>query len=255
MSEENEDKDARERNPRFPSETLQEALSRVEKLFTGLGRGAAPAEAVAKAVGYNSLNGTSRTTLAALSYYGLLSRESSKYKVSDLALRIIRPVNDTDKVSAVWEACLSPKLFGEIQKDHADCTESVLVTILIHKGFTQNGADKAAHVFKDNLEFAGSLGYPPKNNESKDLNPNSAGSQKSSPGSTQAMTPQSITANELPVPIGENLVARVPFPMTEDDFDLLIGTLNLWKKKLIRVAVTEKATVADKPDAIVTKGG
>jgi len=28
-------------------------------------------------------------------------------------------------------------------------------------------------------------------------------------------------------------VARIPFPMTEDDFDLLIGTLNLWKKKLI----------------------
>jgi hypothetical protein len=24
-----------------------------------------------------------------------------------------------------------------------------------------------------------------------------------------------------------------PFPMTEDDFDLLIGTLNLWKKKLL----------------------
>jgi hypothetical protein len=39
---------------------------------------------------------------------------------------------------------------------------------------------------------------------------------------------------ELPILVGaSNRVARIPFPMTEDDFDLLIGTLNLWKKKLI----------------------
>jgi hypothetical protein len=35
-------------------------------------------------------------------------------------------------------------------------------------------------------------------------------------------------------------VARIPFPMTDDDFDLLIGTLNLWKKKLLAPRETEK---------------
>jgi len=40
--------------------------------------------------------------------------------------------------------------------------------------------------------------------------------------------------NELTVPIGDNLAARVPFPMSEDDFKLFIDTLNLWKKKIVK---------------------
>jgi hypothetical protein len=39
-----------------------------------------------------------------------------------------------------------------------------------------------------------------------------------------------------------NRVARIPFPMTEDDFELLMGTLNLWKKKLV-------SPKSDHPDA------
>jgi hypothetical protein len=236
MSQENDQDEARERNPRFPSDTLRECVERIEKLFTGLGRGAAPAEALVKAMGYNSLSGASRTTLAALSYYGLLSRESNKYKVSDLALRIIRAVNPTDKVNAIWEACLAPKLFGEIQKDHADCSEAVLIPILIHKGFSQDGANRAARIFKDNLEFAGSLGYPPKENQGPETK------ETHSPA-VNPMSLQAITANELPVPLGDNLVARVPFPMSEDDFNLLLGTLNLWKKKLIKPAGPTQETI------------
>lgn len=40
---------------------------------------------------------------------------------------------------------------------------------------------------------------------------------------------------ELPIPLGNGHVARVPFPMTEEDFNLFVGTLNLWKKKLVYV--------------------
>jgi len=40
--------------------------------------------------------------------------------------------------------------------------------------------------------------------------------------------------NELPILVGNGMVARIPFPMSEDDFQLLIETLNLWKKKLVK---------------------
>jgi len=43
-----------------------------------------------------------------------------------------------------------------------------------------------------------------------------------------------LKAQQLTIPIGDGLLARVPFPMSEDDFDLLIGTLQLWKKNLVR---------------------
>ncbi len=47
-------------------------------------------------------------------------------------------------------------------------------------------------------------------------------------GSTQA------PRKELPVPLDGDRVALVPYPMTEEDFGLLIATLQLWKKRLVR---------------------
>ena len=46
--------------------------------------------------------------------------------------------------------------------------------------------------------------------------------------------PWSMARKELPVPLDNDLVARVPYPMSEEDFDLLIDTLQLWKKRLVQ---------------------
>ena len=48
------------------------------------------------------------------------------------------------------------------------------------------------------------------------------------------IAPWSVARRELPVPLDNDLVARVPYPMTEEDFDLLIDTLQLWKKRLVQ---------------------
>jgi hypothetical protein len=37
----------------------------------------------------------------------------------------------------------------------------------------------------------------------------------------------------LPILICERGVGFIPFPMTEDDFDLMIAMLNLWKRKIV----------------------
>ena len=46
--------------------------------------------------------------------------------------------------------------------------------------------------------------------------------------------PRSMARRELPVPLDNGLVARVPYPMSEEDFSLLLDTLQLWKKRLVR---------------------
>ena len=46
--------------------------------------------------------------------------------------------------------------------------------------------------------------------------------------------PWSMARRELPVPLDNDLVARVPYPMTEEDFALLMDTLQLWKKRLVQ---------------------
>ena len=49
-----------------------------------------------------------------------------------------------------------------------------------------------------------------------------------------AAGPWSLARRELPVPLDNGLVARVPYPMSEEDFSLLLDTLQLWKKRLVR---------------------
>ncbi len=46
--------------------------------------------------------------------------------------------------------------------------------------------------------------------------------------------PWSMARKELPVPLDNDLVARVPYPMSEEDFALLMDTLQLWKKRLVQ---------------------
>ncbi len=54
------------------------------------------------------------------------------------------------------------------------------------------------------------------------------------PGRERETGPWSMARRELPVPLDNDLVARVPYPMTEEDFALLIDTLQLWKKRLVQ---------------------
>ena len=56
------------------------------------------------------------------------------------------------------------------------------------------------------------------------------------PEPAEAGGPWSLPRRELPVPLDNGLVASVPYPMTEEDFELLIGTLQLWKKRLVQPA-------------------
>ena len=53
-------------------------------------------------------------------------------------------------------------------------------------------------------------------------------------GAEAAAGPWSMARRELPVPLDNGLVARVPYPMSEEDFSLLLDTLQLWKKRLVR---------------------
>jgi hypothetical protein len=218
------------RSPRSPSETLKDAIDRAEKLLAGLGRGAGPVEAVAKAIGFGGLSGASRSSLASLTSYGFLTKQGNNYRISDLALRILRPLNPADRIAAIAEAQSSPKLFAEIQQDHPEASEDVLANLLLHKGFTEDRAKRAAYVFKDNVEFLKNSGYVASQNQAASVAKTTQAETKSN--TTSVSQSPAISANELPVPIGEGRVARVPFPMSEEDFDLFIGTLNLWKKKL-----------------------
>src|SRR5262245_55647075 len=139
----------KERSPRFPGESLPESVARVERLYASAGRSLVTSEIAAEGIGYTSLSGASKTALAALAYYGLIQREGDKHRISELGLRLIRPISDKDKLDAARTAILRPPVFAQIDENHAECTEQVLASILLRSGFTDEGARRAAKVYKE----------------------------------------------------------------------------------------------------------
>jgi hypothetical protein len=58
---------------------------------------------------------------------------------------------------------------------------------------------------------------------------------------------ESAIENELPILVGNNRVARIPFPMSEEDFDLLLETLQLWKRRIVKAREPSGVGVSCEP--------
>jgi hypothetical protein len=59
---------------------------------------------------------------------------------------------------------------------------------------------------------------------------------KKSAGGKSGMKTEEAALSELPILVGDNRVARIPFPMTEEFYALLVKTIELWKPQLVKPA-------------------
>jgi hypothetical protein len=89
---------------------------------------------------------------------------------------------------------------------------------------------------------------PPGDKDSEQNGPvrNLVEPQKNPARTNEAMLGQNVS--ELPILVGNNQVARIPFPMSEEDFDLLIGTLQLWKKRIVKSSRATDESSSTTPD-------
>jgi len=85
-----------------------------------------------------------------LAQYGLVDKDGSDVRISDLALKIFHPTNPTEAASATKEAALTPSYFKTIFESHHALSEDVLANHLARQGFTSEASKKAASVYKQN---------------------------------------------------------------------------------------------------------
>lgn len=227
-------------NPRFPNHSLHESIEQISLLHNHAGRRALPADMLVKVFGFSSLNGTSRTLLASLGHYGLLKREGSTHRVSSIALRIIRPTDEGDRIQAIKEAQSSPKLFAMITQKHSDVSDSVLPNVLMHEDprFSEGGAKKAVKICKENLEYIESIcphgmsGAKNGENASEDENALEESIHTTEKRQQTRNFNPPMTHDFLTIPIGPQ-AAQIPIGMSEDDFQLLLDSLKLWKRRIV----------------------
>ncbi|MFQ6027598.1 MAG: hypothetical protein ACE5Q6_08915 [Dehalococcoidia bacterium] len=149
---------ATRRSPNYPSMELSSAIDAVKKIYAKEGRSEMAQEVAVKAMGYNTLNGASRSALGALRHYGLFDakRGENNGKLSQRALTLsLMPPSANEYKQAVKEAALEPPLFRDLYQSMPDASDQNLIYHLVTKGeFTHDGAERCSKVFRAAIQFA-----------------------------------------------------------------------------------------------------
>ena len=153
----------KQRSPNYPAISLKTAIELTRKLYDNAKRTHVSEAVAASAMGYKSLNGTTRGHISALKKYGLVEDEGAGLQVSNLAMQILmHPEGSPDRQTAINVAAFIPEIFREIHRTHREASDSVLRPYLIlSKQFSEGGADQFIQAFRDTMALVseGDSGY------------------------------------------------------------------------------------------------
>jgi len=209
---------ANARSPNYPAIGLQSAIDRAAKIYEKEHTHKAPSDVVAKALGYQGLNGKSLTVLSALKKYGLLEDIGKELKISQDALIIlVEPQSSLERAAAIRRAAFAPVLFDEIRKNYGETipSDENLRAFLLRKGFLSSAVDAPIRAYRETIGLVNSL---PKEDNSEipgdeaPLGMNSE-TQTDKPKTPPAkITPQSGGAMALPN--GKQVGSAIPVTAT-----------------------------------------
>ncbi|HSB96961.1 MAG TPA: hypothetical protein VLC91_10965 [Spongiibacteraceae bacterium] len=149
----------RRKSPRFPSDSLPEAIARTSLAYEKEGRHPVPTSIFAQDLGYkDATSGSSLTALATLKYFGLVtapargmlavSEDFEEYKYSE----------DKQTVRTILRKWLrSPALYRELldQFDQHLPSDNAIKYQLVKMGFQGKAVDLSLRLFKESVDFAG----------------------------------------------------------------------------------------------------
>lgn len=142
------------RSPRYPRIDLSRAVSLVERLYDGAHQSKVDADSAAQVIGYtNSGSGAAAVALGALRQYGLVDGLRGDLSVSDLAMRIMQPMRDEERIEALHEAANKPEIFSSILEQFEGGlpkADAPITAFLVRQlGFSQKGASEVIGVLRD----------------------------------------------------------------------------------------------------------
>jgi len=282
MSEESKQK--RTRSPAYPAIDLEEAISKAATLWQKITRHSASIETVGGLWGYDKNSSAGGSVVAAMLKYGLLVDQGEKDKrevrLTEDAIRLTYNPDSASKEhqEALKRAALSPKIHAELWKRYGGIVPDDSVVkhyLVVDRKFNDQYVDGFIKQFKKTIKFANLMPcdkVPMVENEELETvkttapeptapeigkrpfsafhpppstAPANGGTEAPPSGSTDL-----VKLNELAVPIGDGMVARVPYPISDEDFELFVATLKLWKRKLVKTPATTDEILARLNDQV-----
>lgn len=194
----------RERSARYPSVPLQEAIAfcrQIDELgIDGLG-----AAQIATAMGYRNVKtNTFSGRLSSARQFQLIVLNDQNYSLTELALRIIHPIDPAEVSQLLRQACLAPHLYAELIRHYAGKRlpeAEILGNLMMHKyQITASAKSAAADAFLDSLRFVGLM------NDQRLVESSSSGhepgfalAESRAAGSVAPVTPLRVTSSIEPV--------------------------------------------------------
>lgn len=151
----------RERSARYPSTTLEDAINFCRQIDE-LGVDGLNSAQIASAMGYRNVKtNTFSGRLSSARQYGLIDLSDQSHTLSQLARRIIHPMDPDEIPTLLRQACQSPPLYAELLRSYAGKRlpePDILGNLLMHKHhITAVARNIAAEAFFASIKYAGIL--------------------------------------------------------------------------------------------------
>lgn len=245
----------RQRSPSYPFINLERAIKLANTLWEKERRHPATIPVVCGHWELSAKSSAGILSVAALKKFGLLIEEGSgeqrTVRLSDFALDVIKFADVPEDFSKLIKyAALKPDLHLDLWNFHREASDASIRRYLVFdRKFNEAVVDAVIKEYRDTLAFAKITPSDTFDDTATGSDPEPAAipmTSAQSPPSVQhrqqppqlapvrpAASSMNAALRYLPIPldIGD---APIPVGMSEDDFQLLLDTLALWKKKIVR---------------------
>ena len=149
------------RSPAYPYIDLSTAIDFIHKIHAVAKGHDVNTESLTKQIGFSGLNGSSKKTLAALKYYGLVDQPhgSKETKLTERSLHIIHGVSGSqEQKQAIQEAFLAPSIYTycwDTWGNDEISDEVVKSHLILKKGFNDSTVMRFISGYKKSLNFSG----------------------------------------------------------------------------------------------------
>lgn len=147
---------ARIRSPNYPQISLPGAIERARSIYKAERQNRVDRDVALRLMGFGGYNGASAAILSAVQKYGLLERlGDGEVRVSDLAVRILVPHDDVEKLQAIHEAASNPPLFKELAERWPEThpSDHSLRTYLTRRGFADSALEGVMRAYAETLSL------------------------------------------------------------------------------------------------------
>ena len=142
----------------YPTSHLEECMSRCKKVHDQMGRKQMGRDALAAALGYSSVNGTSIAKMSDLRKFGLVEGSRDSIRLTDLFMQLQFPQQGENVQEAKLLAATKPDLFGEIHRKFPQypVNEANIASYLAREGMEERRVQAVTRDYLKTMEFVNS---------------------------------------------------------------------------------------------------